>query len=90
MMAAGVFGLLFFASCGGGADTPEAIAAKWCELNKKAHEGDEKAREEMKKLENDVEAKHEKDKDFMKKVEEEVEKCEDESEGHGEGEHDDD
>jgi hypothetical protein len=85
-LAACTFGLLFFASCGGGTDTPEGAAAKWCELNKKAHDAKddaakEAARKEMNDFENEIEEKHKGDEAFMKKVEEEAEKCEGESEG---------
>lgn len=77
---------LIFCSCGGGEDTPESIAKKWCELNAKVHNAGsddekEKAKSEREKFENDIEAKHKGDDAFMKKVEEEVEKCEDASEG---------
>jgi hypothetical protein len=74
-----------FISCGN-ANTPEALAKKWCELNAKVHnaasdEEKDKARDEREKFEDELESKYKNDEAFMKKLEEEVEKCEDASEG---------
>ncbi len=74
-----------FISCGN-ANTPEALAKKWCELNAKVHnatsdEEKDKARDEREKFEDELEAKYKNDEAFMRQLEQEVEKCEDASEG---------
>ena len=76
-----------FAACGGGKQTPESIAKKWCELNAKLHQADDggpgyqKAKTALNDYENKIDDKYGKDAAFMDKVDEEIEKCEDASEG---------
>ncbi len=72
---------LFWASCGASADSPEAVAKKWCEMQTKIkaqEKGDEKIKlkQEQRDFEKSVEEKHKEDKEFMKKVEELVKACE--------------
>jgi hypothetical protein len=68
------------------AETPESIAAKWCELNGKAHnattpEDEDAAKDERKAFEKEMEDKYKDNKEMMDKIEEAVEACEDASEG---------
>jgi len=77
---------VMLSSCGSKTQTPEAIAQQWCDLNGKvfkAAEGTdkEKAKEERKKYETEIEDKYSKDKDMMDKIKKAVEACEDKSEG---------
>ena len=61
------------------------VAQKWCDLNGKAHRAEGSAKEaaeaDLKKYENDMEAKYKNDKAFLDQVGKEVEKCEAASEG---------
>jgi hypothetical protein len=68
------------------AETPESIAAKWCELNGKAYmaatpEDKEAAKSERTAYEKLIESKYMVDTLMMEKIEAAVEACEDASEG---------
>ena len=74
-------------SCGS-KQSASSIAQKWCDLNGKAHRAAatggaelDKAQSEVKKFENEMEAKYKNDPAFMKEIERETEKCEAASEG---------
>ena len=70
--------LIAFSSCGG-ADTPEAISKKWCDMtaNIDKAEGEEKdkLRKEREEFEESVEAKHKGDDAFMDKVKDLTRAC---------------
>ncbi|HEV7780193.1 MAG TPA: hypothetical protein VGO58_02955 [Chitinophagaceae bacterium] len=78
---------LSFIACGGGKQTPQSIAKKWCNLNARLHQapagGPEygRAKAALNEYENEIDRKYGKDATFMDKVDEEIEKCEDASEG---------
>lgn len=77
---------LLFSACGGGENSPEGIAKKWCDLNAKVHnassdEERETARAAREQFEEQVEGQHKDDEHFMHEVKEAVEACEDASEG---------
>ena len=68
------------------AETPESIAAKWCELNGKAYnavtpEDKEAAKSERTAYEKQIESKYMVDTLMMEKIEAAVEACESSSEG---------
>ncbi len=76
--------LVLLASCG--AETPESIGQKWCELNGKvytANSPEEKsaAEDAREAFEEEMEKKYKDDKEMMDKIEEAAEACEDASEG---------
>lgn len=72
-------------SCSNKKETPESIAAQWCELNSKVFksEGEEKAKaqEARTAFEKNMEAKYNADTAMMKAIFKAVEGCEDASEG---------
>jgi hypothetical protein len=78
---------VFFVACnGGGKETAESIAKKWCDLNSKVAkastpEAKEAAEQKRKEYENTIEAKYTTDTAMRDQVMKEVEKCEDASEG---------
>jgi len=80
--------VFLLAACGGGKQTPEEVAHEWCELNAKVEKATDevemkKAKDAREAYEREMEEKYKNDEAFMEKVEEEAEKCEEESEGHG-------
>lgn len=75
-----------YTSCGNKKETPESVAATWCELNSKFTKatddaGREKALSARKKFEKDMEAKYQNDSMMMMEIYKRVEACEGASEG---------
>lgn len=75
-----------YTSCGSKNETPESVAAAWCDLNSKYTKatddaGREKAMAERKKFEKDMEAKYQNDTLMMMEIYKMVEACEGASEG---------
>ena len=77
---------ILIACSGGGKETAESIAKKWCDLNSKVAkaetpEAKEAAEQKRDEYEKSMEAKYKDDEEMKKNVEAEVEKCEAASEG---------
>jgi hypothetical protein len=69
-------------SCGGGKDSPESIAQKWCDLDKAVNEAtseeeEEAAREKREAYEEEMTKKYGEDEAFMEKIGKATEACED-------------
>lgn len=77
---------LVFFSCGNSKESPEDIAGKWCELNKRIMQAEEEVEhdklvEEIENFEKNVHDKYGNNDEFMKNLDEAMEKCQDELEG---------
>ena len=73
-------------SCGNAKETPEDIASKWCELNKRVMQSQEEVEhdklvEEIESFEKNVHEKYGNNDEFMKNLDEAMDICQDELEG---------
>ena len=80
-------GFVLLISACGGKPSARSIAQKWCDLNSRVYNAPDggteygKAKEALKKYEQEMKSKYGNDKTLMSEIEKEVEQCENASEG---------